>query len=135
MIASPGDVASERAIIRDVTYEWNAVHSKSKSIVLLPIGWETHASPEMRSSAQSVINKQVLDKCDLLVGEFWTQSGELLLLDALQRSLENPIAAMCVVVDAINDQALAFYERYDFIRFQDLKRRLFLPMKTIEKIF
>lgn len=25
MIASPGDVASERAIVRDVVYEWNAV--------------------------------------------------------------------------------------------------------------
>jgi GNAT superfamily N-acetyltransferase len=61
--------------------------------------------------------------------------GELLLLDALQRSLENPIAAMCVVVDAINDQALAFYERYGFIRLADLNRRLFLPMKTIEKLF
>lgn len=38
MIASPGDVASERTIIRDVIYEWNAVHSKSRNIVLLPVG-------------------------------------------------------------------------------------------------
>jgi len=30
MIASPGDVASERSIIRDVIYEWNAIHSKSR---------------------------------------------------------------------------------------------------------
>ncbi len=75
MIASPGDVASERAIVRDVLYEWNAVHSNSRKIVLLPIGWESHSSPEMGSSAQTIINQQVLTKCDLLVGVFWTRIG------------------------------------------------------------
>jgi len=55
MIASPGDVASERSIIRDVIYEWNDVHSKSRHIVLLPIGWESHSSPEMGSSPQEII--------------------------------------------------------------------------------
>lgn len=75
MIASPGDVASERAIIRDVVYEWNAVNSASRNITLLPIGWESHSSPEMGSTPQEIINKQVLDKCDVLVGVFWTRIG------------------------------------------------------------
>lgn len=75
MIASPGDVASERAIVRDVVYEWNAVHSNSRKIVLLPIGWESHSSPEMGASAQDIINHQVLAKCDLLIGVFWTRIG------------------------------------------------------------
>ncbi len=75
MIASPGDVASERSIIRDVIYEWNAVHSNSRKIVLLPIGWESHSSPEMGSSPQEIINNQILERCDLLVGVFWTRIG------------------------------------------------------------
>lgn len=75
MIASPGDVASERTIIRDVIYEWNAVHSESRNIVLLPAGWETHSSPEMGDTAQEIINNQVLERCDLLVGVFWTRIG------------------------------------------------------------
>lgn len=75
MIASPGDVASERAIVRDVVYEWNAVHSNSRKIVLLPVGWETHSSPEMGAPAQQIINRQILEKCDLLVGVFWTRIG------------------------------------------------------------
>jgi len=75
MIASPGDVASERAIVRDVIYEWNAINSGVRKIVLLPVGWETHSSPEMGSPAQKIINKQVLNKCDLLVGVFWTRIG------------------------------------------------------------
>jgi hypothetical protein len=75
MIASPGDVASERSIVRDVVYEWNAVNSSSRKIVLLPIGWESHSSPEMGTSPQAIINNQVLDKCDLLIGVFWTRIG------------------------------------------------------------
>ena len=75
MIASPGDVASERAIVRDVVYEWNAVNSNTRKLVLLPVGWETHSSPEMGASAQQIINQQVLRKCDLLVGVFWTRLG------------------------------------------------------------
>lgn len=75
MIASPGDVASERAIVRDTVYEWNAVHSIVRNIVLLPIGWETHSTPEMGAPPQAIINKQVLKKCDLLVGVFWTRIG------------------------------------------------------------
>lgn len=75
MIASPGDVASERSIIREVIYEWNAVHSRVRNIVLLPVGWESHSSPEMGKRAQEIINIQILDKCDLLVGVFWTRIG------------------------------------------------------------
>jgi hypothetical protein len=75
MIASPSDVASERAIVRDVVYEWNAVHSNARKIVLLPIGWESHTSPEMGASPQTIINRQVLTKCDLLIGVFWTRVG------------------------------------------------------------
>lgn len=75
MIASPGDVTSERTIIRDVIYEWNAVHSQNRNIVLLPVGWETHSSPDMGGTAQEIINNQVLDRCDLLIGVFWARIG------------------------------------------------------------
>lgn len=40
-----------------------------------PTGWETHSSPEMGAAPQDIINRQILDKCDLLVGVFWTRIG------------------------------------------------------------
>ncbi len=75
MIASPSDVASERSIVREVLYDWNAVHSERENIVLLPVGWESHSSPEMGARPQEIINKQTVDKCDLLVGIFGTRLG------------------------------------------------------------
>lgn len=75
LIASPGDVPSERRIISDVIYEWNYTNSRERSVVLLPIRWETHASPEMGSRPQAVINEQVVDLCDMAVAVFWMRLG------------------------------------------------------------
>jgi len=75
MIASPGDVTDYRAHARDVLHEWNYVHSSSTNVVLMPVGWETHSSPELGSTPQELINERVLEDCDLLIGIFWTRLG------------------------------------------------------------
>ncbi len=75
MIASPSDVAAERNVIREVLTEWNNVNADRRRTVLLPVGWETHSVPEVGDRPQSIINKQILRGCDLLVGVFWTRLG------------------------------------------------------------
>jgi uncharacterized protein (DUF1330 family) len=75
MIALPSDVAQERRIIRDVIHEWNAIHAKDCQLVLMPVAWETHASPEMGERPQAVINRQLLRDSDLLIAVFWTRLG------------------------------------------------------------
>ncbi|WP_299891883.1 hypothetical protein [uncultured Ruegeria sp.] len=75
MIASPGDVTEERNLIRDVIHEWNDINSKATQCVLLPVGWETHSAPDLAGRAQDIINKDVLEHCDFLVGVFWTRLG------------------------------------------------------------
>jgi len=75
MIASPGDVATERRTAREVIHEWNAVHAEDRRTVLLPIAWETNAAPAMGDRAQEIINKQLLRGADLLIAIFWTRLG------------------------------------------------------------
>lgn len=75
MVAAPSDVGEELSIIKEVIDQWNTLHSESKKIVLLPTHWKTHSSPEMGRGPQDIINAQVLAKCDLLVGVFWTRIG------------------------------------------------------------
>ena len=75
MIASPSDVAKERQLIRDVIQEWNAVHAEDRKVVLMSVGWETHSAPDMGDRPQAIINKQLLESCDLLVAVFWTRLG------------------------------------------------------------
>lgn len=63
--------------------------------------------------------------------------GELLLLDALHRSLaqSDVIGSVAVVVEAKDEDAIRFYKNYEFMPFADCPDRLFLPMKTIKKLF
>ncbi len=75
MLASPGDVAKERQIIKEILREWNYIHSFDKHIVLMPVGWETHSAPLMGNRPQAIINKQILESSDLLIGVFWTRIG------------------------------------------------------------
>lgn len=75
MIASPSDVAQERRVVRDVIADWNAIHADGKKVILMPVGWESHSSPQMGERPQEVINKQILDNCDLLIAAFWTRIG------------------------------------------------------------
>jgi hypothetical protein len=68
MIASPGDVSDERDVVRTVIHEWNDVNASASQVVLSPVGWETHSSPELGARPQELINSRLLGGCDLLVG-------------------------------------------------------------------
>jgi predicted N-acetyltransferase YhbS len=63
--------------------------------------------------------------------------GEILLVDALKKALQNNavVASWTVVVDAKDDNASAFYKRFGFLEFPSTPKRLFLPMKSIEQLF
>ncbi len=63
--------------------------------------------------------------------------GELLLLDALYRSLRSSaeIGAAAIIVDAKDAAARTSYERYGFGRFPKITSRLFLPMSTVQALF
>ena len=62
--------------------------------------------------------------------------GEFLLMDALRRVLvaSDQVASSAVVVDAIDDDAKAFYVRYGFLTFANQPMKLYLPMGTIRKL-
>jgi ribosomal protein S18 acetylase RimI-like enzyme len=62
--------------------------------------------------------------------------GELLLLDALRRSLaqSDQLGVMAVVVDAKDDAARSFYEKYGFQQFPDHEYKLYLPIGTIRQL-
>jgi ribosomal protein S18 acetylase RimI-like enzyme len=62
--------------------------------------------------------------------------GELLLVNALTRAANasRSIGSMAVIVDAKDDQARGFYERYEFQRFADDPYRLFLPVADAERV-
>ncbi len=75
MIASPEDVAEERKIVTGAIYRWNDANASVRQLVLLPIKWETHSTPQLGVHAQTVINRQLLDDADIVIAIFGTRTG------------------------------------------------------------
>ena len=63
--------------------------------------------------------------------------GKLLIMDALNRSLgiSKATASFAVVVEAIDNEAVRFYQRFDFQAFPDRAFKLFRTMTNIERAF
>jgi predicted GNAT family N-acyltransferase len=62
--------------------------------------------------------------------------GELMLIDALNQSLKTTsvVASLAVVVEALDEELVKFYQRFGFQQFKQHPMKLYLPMKLIEKI-
>jgi GNAT superfamily N-acetyltransferase len=62
--------------------------------------------------------------------------GEFLLMDALHRALRSSgqVGSYAVTVDAIDDDATAFYTKFGFVPVLGENRRLYLPMALIGKL-
>jgi predicted GNAT family N-acyltransferase len=63
--------------------------------------------------------------------------GKLLIMDALYRSLRVSQTTGCfaVVVEAVDDKAVRFYQRFDFQTFPDQPYKLFRTMKNLAQSF
>ncbi|MDF1585608.1 GNAT family N-acetyltransferase [Marinimicrococcus flavescens] len=60
--------------------------------------------------------------------------GRLLLADAIKRAVGagSSLAIHAMVVDALNEEAKAFYRAFGFTQLQDTPMRLFLPLGGLE---
>jgi hypothetical protein len=75
LIASPSDLLEEREAATQAVYEWNAQHAVAESVVLLPVKWETHATPRTGVRPQESLNSQLVRNSDILIGMFWARIG------------------------------------------------------------
>lgn len=74
-LASPSDVPTERQIAQQVIDKWNVLHSHARKTILQAIGWETHSYSSMEGRPQGILNKQILQDADFLIGIFWCRIG------------------------------------------------------------
>jgi ribosomal protein S18 acetylase RimI-like enzyme len=61
--------------------------------------------------------------------------GSALLGDALQRVLTMPVATFALLVDAKDEEAVAFYRYHRFQMLAGKPRVLFIPIATAERLF
>jgi len=74
LIASPSDVKRERQKAREVVIKWNGTRSHN-DVYLEPVMWETHAAADLGKEPQKILNDQIVDSCDFVIGMFWKRVG------------------------------------------------------------
>ncbi len=72
LIASPGDT---RDVVEAAIQSWNRDRARAQKVVLLPLRWEFDAVPELGSDVQAIINKQLVDEADIVIGLFHSRLG------------------------------------------------------------
>lgn len=71
---APADVAEELTIARKIVDEWNVNHGERRELFVKLLNWKSGARPGI-GRPQEVINRDIVDDCDILVGIFWTRFG------------------------------------------------------------
>ena len=75
LIVSPNDVAPERDIVAEVIADWNSAHARATGIVLQARRWKLDVVPQMGGRPQALINKQLVEDADILIGVFASRLG------------------------------------------------------------
>jgi hypothetical protein len=75
MLVSPSDIREERQICINTIVEWNSINAESLNTIFNVIGWDINAHPASGMHPQEILNKQLLEKADILIGIFWTRIG------------------------------------------------------------
>ena len=74
-VASPSDVEEALDIIRGQVEQWNRDHGPLARARLEFTNWRTHNHPAAGARPQAILNRQLVDRCDILVGIFRFRFG------------------------------------------------------------
>lgn len=94
LVASPGDTMDARDAIERTILSWNRNRTKTTRVTLLPQRWEVDSVPEMSGDGQSIINRQLVDEADIVIGLFHARLGRPTIRDKsgtveeIRRSME-----------------------------------------------
>lgn len=75
LIASPSDVNEEREVVTRAISDWNAAHFSTTGIMLHAVKWESHSYPASGDRPQAILNKQIVESGDILIGIFGYKVG------------------------------------------------------------
>jgi hypothetical protein len=74
-VGAPSDVDEAHDIVRGQIEEWNRDHGPLSSVRVEFMNWRTHSHPAAGDRPQALLNRQVVDRCDIMVGVFNTRFG------------------------------------------------------------
>jgi len=74
-VGAPSDVDEAHDVIRGQIEQWNRDHGPMSKARVEFTNWRTHSHPAAGGRPQALLNRQVVDKCDIMVGIFNARFG------------------------------------------------------------
>ncbi len=74
-VGEPSDVEEALEIIGRLIGQWNRDHGPSTRARVELTNWRTHSHPAAGARPQALVNKQVVDQCDILAAVFLSRFG------------------------------------------------------------
>ena len=75
LISCPGDVKEEITLIESSVNEFNEYYADTLGITIKTRHWSKSSYSQSGGKPQSLLNEQIVDKCDAAVAIFWTKFG------------------------------------------------------------
>lgn len=75
MIGCPSDIKEEVNIACEYIHKWSDMNAETFSVVLLPMHWKLNSYPAHGSHPQKILDKQLVEKSDLLICIFNSKIG------------------------------------------------------------
>jgi hypothetical protein len=76
LISCPSDLPmSDLAVVHKAINRWNGVYGHSFGAAIIPISWGTHAAAEFGGAPQELLNRQLVDGCDMCLALFANRLG------------------------------------------------------------
>jgi hypothetical protein len=75
LLVSPSDVEEERRSLVSTIDGWNAQIGEMLGARINLVRWETHSIPDISGTPQDILNRQIVDKCDMALALFWSRAG------------------------------------------------------------
>lgn len=76
LISCPGDVPiSDLTVVQRAITRWNGIYGEGFGAVVVPISWGDHAAAEFGNPPQDLLNKQLVDRCDICIALFANRLG------------------------------------------------------------
>ena len=74
-LCGPSDVEKEIDIAKDVICSLSEREIDGLGIVLQALNWRENSSPDLSQRPQAILNRQIVDKADIVVAVFWDRFG------------------------------------------------------------
>lgn len=75
LISCQGDIEEFTSVIEEAVKKFNSLFGRTNNVLVNAKYWKEDSYPQMGDKPQAILNRQLVNECDMLIAVFWTKFG------------------------------------------------------------